>query len=81
MKFEVGKYYIHKSGMQIHILCEAETALYGNTLIAETNIQNMPFKAVSKEEISNENWLESDEEVWGECFGTPQPTDSSASLQ
>ena len=35
MKFEIGKYYRHSAGGDLSILCEANTTLYGESLLAE----------------------------------------------
>ena len=37
MKFEIGKYYEHTSGKQIHILCETVTEAFGKCLMCESS--------------------------------------------
>ena len=71
--FEIGKYYRHTSGKMMHILCEAETTLYGKTLLAETFGQGEYFRAVGKGKSYCINFVEISKDEWAE--GLSQRTD------
>lgn len=64
MVFEIGKYYKHTTGHQIHIISEIETTLRGRGLLAETNghdelcvVGIMEENAVGYTEITREEWM------------------------
>lgn len=67
LKFEVGKFYKHTAGTKIAVLCEADTTLYGNTLLAESAGCN-GFRAVGKDESCTANWHEITKEEWMQSF-------------
>jgi hypothetical protein len=62
MKFEIGKYYKHTAGHMINPLVEAETTLYGKTLIAEDSQGTLI--AVGQDEDSTANYVETTKEEW-----------------
>lgn len=64
MVFGVGKYYRHTTGHMLHVLCEAETKLFGNTLIAETYDDSEVFTAIGKTEDHSVNYTEISKEDW-----------------
>jgi len=68
MKFEVGKYYRHTTGKEISIICEANTTMYGETLIAE-GCHCTEFIAVGSDESAAVNWIEITKEEWLKNFG------------
>lgn len=67
MTFEVGKCYKHPSGEQIKIVADANTTLYGDCFIAESN-KNHDLLPMGKEESFTVNWSEITEEQWMENF-------------
>ena len=69
MKFEVGKFYEHKSGYQLAIICEANTTNFGNTLLAEQN-NSMDFVAVGSDESATINYKEISIEEWIKNFSS-----------
>lgn len=64
MKFEIGKFYKHTTGDCLHILCEIETTMYGNTLLAEQRGGEENFIAVGRGEDSAVNYHEITKEEW-----------------
>ena len=62
--FEVGKYYEHTTGRQLHVICEVETAMRGKGLLAEQYgvgeeliiLGTSPDNAVNWKEISLFRW-------------------------
>ena len=68
MKFEVGKFYKHTTGHSLHVLCEIETTMYGNTLLAEIRGGRNDFMAVGKDEDSTANYHEITKGEWLDGF-------------
>ena len=70
MLFEVGKYYKHVTSHMLHVLTEAETTLYGKTLIAESvGTKREALIAVGGDSESyTVNYEESAEEEWMKSF-------------
>jgi hypothetical protein len=66
MKFEIGKYYEHTTGHIINPLVEAETTLYGKTLIAEDSQGTLI--AVGQDEDSTANYIEISKDKWMKNF-------------
>ena len=62
MKFEVGKYYKHPAGDMLHVVCWADTFMYGSTMIAEDDggellaVGDTESNAVNYHEITKEEW-------------------------
>jgi hypothetical protein len=56
MRFEIGKFYKHTTGMCLSILCEQETMMYGKALLAEQTLVGQPFIAVGSDEDSAVNF-------------------------
>lgn len=62
MKFEVGKFYKHNDGGVIHVVCEADTLLYGHTMVAEDEwgellpVGGTEDNAVNYHEITEDEW-------------------------
>lgn len=67
MIFEVGKYYRHTTGKEISIICEADTTMFGKTLIAE-EAGDIKFVAVGGDESHSVNWTEITKEEWMKNF-------------
>ena len=65
LHFEIGKFYKHASGKKIAILCEAETTMYGKTLVAEQS-DSSDFMPVGFD--SEDCWTEIEKDEWMECF-------------
>lgn len=65
MVFEIGKCYVHTTGMQMHIIGEVKTMMRGEGLLAETygvdeelmQVGTLPENAVNWQEISLEEWM------------------------
>lgn len=70
MKFEVGKFYRHTTGICFAILCEAETTMYGRTLIAEQSCGMPVIVAVGSDEASAINFHEITKEEWMLSFSS-----------
>lgn len=68
LKFEVGKFYKHNTGICFAILCEVETTLYGKTLIAEQACGGSNIIAVGQDESAAANFHEITKEEWMENF-------------
>jgi hypothetical protein len=68
IRFEVGRFYRHSSGVYLSILCEAETTLYGRCLIAESAGEKGGFRAVGIDQASAENYIECSKEEWMSNF-------------
>jgi hypothetical protein len=70
MVFEIGKYYKHTTGTYLHVLCEQETTMYGNTLIAECAGYKVAdnFIAVGRDTAATANWQETTREDWMKNF-------------
>lgn len=62
MIFEVGKYYRHTTGNMLHAICEVETAIYGETIIAETPFGD--FRPIGNTDECAVNWAEIPKEEW-----------------
>jgi hypothetical protein len=65
MVFEIGKYYRNTAGEAIHILCQSNTHLYGQTLIAEriggnvdglVSVESKYFDILRFFEITPDDW-------------------------
>lgn len=70
ISFELGKYYEHTTGSMIHIICEADTTIYGKSLIAETS--NGMFLPIGKNKENAVNFKEITKEKWMEIFNSCQ---------
>ena len=68
MKFEVGKFYKHNTGICLSILCEAKTTLYGDTYIAEQACGGSGIVTVGKDQSCTANFHEISKEEWMENF-------------
>ena len=68
MVFEVGKFYKHTTGRCLAILCQQETMMYGDTLIAEQSGTQESFMAVGKDEDSAVNFHEISKDEWEANF-------------
>jgi len=66
MIFEIGKYYQHTTGIELSIIGELETTLWGKTLIAETNSSD--FEAVGSDIYATTNYVEISKEEWMKNF-------------
>jgi hypothetical protein len=65
MVFEVGKYYKHTGGGYLHILCEAETTMWMDPLIAESaGHGDGRLVPVGKDEAAAVNWTETTKDEW-----------------
>jgi len=65
MLFEIGKCYKHTTGIMLKIVCEAETTMWGNTLIAEEEGKyGHGLTTVGNNANCNDNWSEITEEEW-----------------
>lgn len=74
MKFEIGKCYKHENGTLLRILCEADSTVYGDCLIAERMMpgHGYTFTAVSKEFEAAADFKEVSETEWIDQF---EPTE------
>jgi hypothetical protein len=65
--FQIGKYYKHTSGQQMHIISAGKTTLYGWCLIAEKHGQG-DLHPVGSDKGAAQNWEETTEEDWMKGF-------------
>ncbi len=63
MIFQIGKFYEHSAGMQMAIVGEVLTTMYGNTLIAECSNCG-DFRPVGRDESATQNWSEITKGKW-----------------
>lgn len=68
MKFEVGGYYRNEGDGMMHVLTECDTDLYGRTLIAETDDDYEPLRAVGKSAGHAVNWHPITRDEWLKQF-------------
>ena len=70
MIFDVGKFYKHPTGHCLSIICEAETTMWGSTLVAESagGYIGSTLLSVGKDEVSAQNYHEISKEEWMENF-------------
>jgi hypothetical protein len=68
MIFEIGKYYKHTTGRMLHVLCNVETKLYGDVLLAETYGGYKEFQAVGRLEENTMNFVETEKEEWDKAW-------------
>lgn len=66
MVFELGKVYQHTTGIQIKIVGEASTTLYGECLVSEDYYGTL--KPVGTDTSNAENWFEITEDEWMKNF-------------
>ena len=68
MKFELGKYYKHNTGEELHIVGIVETTLYGLGYAAETTTTPHELKVVGMREDHATNYFEITKEQWMKNF-------------
>jgi hypothetical protein len=69
MTFEIGKCYRHTAGSEMKIIGEADSTLFGKTLIGENcGKETQMFTAVGRAEDHAVNWTEITEEEWMKNF-------------
>jgi len=73
MIFELGKYYRHNSGSLLHVIAEAETVMYGDSLIAE-NSENGNLIPVGRSESNAANWVEIEQTEWNQNWNIKNAT-------
>jgi len=61
MKFELGKYYVHSTGLCIHIIGALESTIYGWTFISERPGVGS-FQPVGSDADAAVNWEETTKE-------------------
>lgn len=66
MTFELGKVYQHTTGIQMKIVGEANTTLYGKCLVGEDNYGKL--KPIGADSSNAENWIEITEDEWMKNF-------------
>lgn len=68
MVFEIGKFYRHTTGLELAIVGEVETTLYGKCLVAESNEPSGNLVAVGRDESATQNFIEITKEEWMKNF-------------
>ncbi len=69
MKFEIGKYYKHHSGMIVHVLCIQETVAYGTVFITEQTGTSKVIGFLGCLEKHTKGFEESTEKEWLRTYG------------
>jgi hypothetical protein len=68
MKFEVGKFYKHTSGVCVAIRAKIKTTMWGETLVGESTEDVYGLVPVGVDEESAVNFDEITEEEWEKIF-------------
>lgn len=63
MVFEIGKYYRHSTGICASIICEANTTMWGKTLVAERSDKNS-LESFGGDEDAARGWEEITRDEW-----------------
>ena len=66
-QFKIGKYYVHPTGVCMHIIGAVKSTLYGWTLVGERHGKG-DFISVGSDAASAVNWKETTEEHWMSGF-------------
>ena len=64
MIFEIGKFYKHNTGVFLSIVGEAETTMWGKTLVGESNEDAYNLIPIGSDKASAVNWVEIPKEEW-----------------
>lgn len=65
--FEIGKFYRHASGLEIHIVGDVNTTLYDKILVAE-NSEDVCLRPVSIGPGVRDGWVEISDKEWMSNF-------------